>query len=92
MTVKQLLEAGKINLDYYETYEMYTTQLGERYLKARLLDAVMLPAPVKTGVGFAWIDGQRCVWRDIVIIIETVNKLLEDANDNGSRKQRKRES
>lgn len=88
MDVKQLLGLGKITLDYYETYEIYTTPLGQRYLKARLLDAVMMPAPIKTGVGFAWIDGQRQVWRDIVIIIETIDKLLEEENDNGSRKQR----
>ena len=86
--IEDLIKAKKISQEHYDVYMLYqTTELGRKCL-SNMANAEFrqeIPPHEFKGVGFAFYDGRRSVWRDIFTIIDKVQDLIrENLNDGGS--------
>lgn len=73
-----LLTEGKIDKYEFDTYLMFgADDLGRDYLK-NMLNAIVLEEPVSgRGTDYAKVDGRRSVWRNIKLVVDKLNFLLE---------------
>src|SRR5580693_8487414 len=73
-----LMREGKIDKYEFDTYLMYgAEELGRDYLK-NMLSAIILEEPI-TGqpIEYGKAEGRRSVWRQIKLVIDKINHLLE---------------
>ena len=82
--IEELLKAKKISEEQYELYVLFqVNELGRKTLE-RMTRAYFMDEPVNmefNGVGFAFYDGRRAVFRDIHRSINYVEKQLREANN-----------
>lgn len=76
---------SKITYDEYESYLLFaTSDIGRKWLDRRIREAFMSqPAPDKcTGTIFAYMDGTRQIFRDLIRVIDKIQYLLEEINND----------
>jgi hypothetical protein len=77
-----LLREGKIDKYEFDTYLMFgADDLGRNYLK-NMLDAIVLEEPISgKPIEYGKAEGRRSVWRQIKLVIDKLNYLLEGNQD-----------
>ena len=77
-----LMREGKIDKYEFDTYLMYgADDLGRDYLK-NMLNAILLEEPIAgKPIEYGKAEGRRSVWRQIKLVIDKVNYLLEGNHD-----------
>jgi hypothetical protein len=81
--LEALLAAKKIEKHEYDTYLLFhLSELGNSYLKYRVLSMMMEEPPMPTADLFTWHDGRRSVFRDILKIIDFVNQQLQEVKND----------
>jgi hypothetical protein len=77
-----LLHEGKIDKYEFDTYLMYgADDLGRDYLK-NMLNAIVLEEPIiGKPIEYGKAEGRRSVWRQIKLIIDKINYLMEGNQD-----------
>lgn len=80
--VNALYKTGKINTIEFQTYCLYElSPLGHEYLK-NMCESVLMEEPINpVNDLFAWHDGRRSHWRDVKLIIQKVNQIMEGKED-----------
>jgi thermostable 8-oxoguanine DNA glycosylase len=85
--INELLKSKKISPEEADLYMLYqATELGRKVLDRMMLETYMDEPREKefNGVGFAFYDGRRSVFRDIRRALMNVeDKIKESTNDNG---------
>ena len=85
--ILDLLNAKKITPGEADTYNLYqANELGRKCLSQMMQDTYM-DEPTKTeftGVGFAYYDGRRSVFRDINRVIMKIEALLHEVEHDGT--------
>lgn len=84
--IDSLLAAKKISPEQHDLYMLFqASELGRKVLD-RMTHAYFMDEPLEMefkGVGFAFYDGRRAVFRDVHRAISFVNQQLKEAqNDN----------
>jgi len=80
-----LFREGKINDIEYQTYLTFTGNEVARSFLNKMLDSIIMEEPVQpTRQLFAWHDGRRSVWRDIRLMLQKVETILENREDDRS--------
>ena len=86
-----LLKTQKISQEEFELYQLFqANELGRKCLERMTFDTFMDEPNDKdrSGVGFAFFDGRRSVFRDIRrVILFVENKIKETTYDAGSSEQ-----
>jgi hypothetical protein len=83
LKLKALLEENKITKFEYKTYMMYcSNDMGREYLKDAVESSFMEEAIQPMEDCFAWIDGRKSVWRDIKVMINKVQYLMENNSND----------
>lgn len=74
--VLKILNLGKIDRWQYDTYKLFTySPEAHEYLMNSLDSIIMEEAAAQTESNFAWQDGRRSVWRDIMRAINFVKQM-----------------
>ncbi len=77
--LKSLLNEGKISKIEYKTYIAFMGNDVAKEFLALMLDSIVMEEPeTPTSELFIWHDGRRSVWRDIKMMINKVNDILEN--------------
>ena len=77
--LKSILNEGKISKIEYKTYLTFMGNDVAREFLAFMLESIVMEEPsTPTNDLFAWHDGRRSVWRDIKVMINKVNDILEN--------------
>ena len=80
-----LIKEKKINKIEYLTYVLFVgNDVGCDYLKRMVESSFMEEAIAPVEDNFAWLDGRKSTWRDIKLMINKVNSLLEGKNVRGN--------
>ena len=83
--LQSLLHEGKITKREYKTYITFIGNDVAKEFLADMLDSIVMEEPQQpTDTLFIWHDGRRSVWRDIKIMINKVNDVMEQYNDGSS--------
>jgi hypothetical protein len=86
--INELLKAKKISPEDADMYMLFqATELGRKVLDKMTLETFM-DEPLGTdrkGVGFAFYDGRRSVFRDIRRALMNVQDLLKEVNNDDGR-------
>lgn len=88
--IDKLLELQKITLEEYDVYMLYAvSEIGQRYFKRMVLQTFMETPRVNpelmNDVTLGFQDGRREIFREIQLVIDHVNKLLqEQEHDSGT--------
>lgn len=90
--IEDLLKAKKIPPELFKLYSLFqVNELGRECLETMMFETFMdEPSREKTefnGVGFAFYDGRRSVWRDIRRAIIDVQNIMREFEDEQRRKQ-----
>lgn len=80
--VTALYREGKIDKYEYDTFILFEgNDVGRNYLR-NMFEAIVLEEPDHSkSESYAWIDGRRSTWRQVKIVINMVNNLLENNTD-----------
>ncbi len=73
-----LLRENKIDKYEFDTYLLFEgNELGRQYLK-NMLDAIVLEEPdYNDNLSYARVEGKRLVWRNIKMLINRINYMIE---------------
>jgi len=85
--IEDLLKAKKISPEEFDLYMLFAAnELGRKCLDKMLNDTYMDEPLEKefSGVGFAFYDGRRSVFRDIRRTIINVENIVKEQNNVGS--------
>lgn len=77
----ELLKAGKITISDVEVYQLFRcTELGDKWLKQKMLETFLEQPPVDliTGDAIVFIDGRRSLIREIHYALDTISKLIKE--------------
>jgi len=80
--IEELLKAKKISQAEHDLFMLYqVNELGRKVLDGMMLETFMDEPREKEfgGVGFAFYDGRRSVWRDVQRALLSVDKLLKES-------------
>jgi hypothetical protein len=82
--IEELLKAKKIAPEEYDLYMLYqANELGRKCMD-RMMHETYMDEPTDkefNGVGFAFYDGRRSVFRDIRRAISKIEYFLKEANN-----------
>lgn len=82
--LSELLKSKKITRTAYLTYLVFmSAEVGREFLKNQLEGILMEEPALCTQVNFAWHDGRRSCWRDIKVVLNTVEAELENLRKSG---------
>jgi hypothetical protein len=91
--IEELLKAKKIKPEQHELYMLFqANELGRKVLD-RMTHYAFMEEPQDmdfSGVGFAFYDGRRSVFRDIYRAIDFVNQQLRGINNDGRQQPEQR--
>ena len=83
--IEELLKAKKISQAEHDLYMLYqANELGRKVLDGMMLETFM-DEPHDTefrGVGFAFYDGRRSVWRDVQRALLNVGNIIKESVNN----------
>jgi len=83
--LQRLLHEGKISKIEYKTYITFVGNDVAKEFLVYMLESIVMEEPQQPSMElFVWHDGRRSVWRDIKIIINKVNDVMEKYNDGSS--------
>jgi len=88
MTLDDLLTAeNPITQFDYKTYQIFSSEGGDRYLKEMLHTYAMEDPQNMTSTAMVWLDGRRSVWRDLQSSMDKVKHLLDGGHidDDGTK-------
>lgn len=88
--IEELLKAKKISQAEYELFMLFqANELGRKCLDRMMQDSYMDEPTEKEfgGVGFAFYDGRRSVFRDIQRALLKVQYFLKEENNGSERQQ-----
>ena len=85
--IEELLKAKKIAPEEYDLYMLYqANELGRKCMD-RMMHETYMDEPTDkefNGVGFAFYDGRRSVFRDINRVIMKIEALLHEVEHDGT--------
>lgn len=80
--LKLLVDVGKIHKSDYDIFILFHLDERGRNWLNRKVEHVFMEAPsTDKGEMFAWLDGRRSMLREIKVVIEYVNKALEETTE-----------
>jgi len=85
--IEELLKAKKISPEEHDLYMLFqASELGRKCLDRMMHEAFMDEPGAKdfTGVGFAFFDGRRSVFRDVHRVIHKVTNYIKESKDDGT--------
>lgn len=88
--LEELLKSGKITIDDVEVYQLFRSELGDRWLRKKMLETFLdQPPPHEmTPTNITFIDGRRALIREIHYSLETITNLIREyEHDNRPREQ-----
>lgn len=85
--IDSLLEAKKISPEEYDLYILYQVNELGRKVRDKAMTEMFMDEPKDkefNGVGFAFYDGRRSYFRDVMRTILKVEHFIKEANHVGS--------
>lgn len=77
----ELLKANKITSRQLKIYHLFAMHdLGQQYLDEMILETFMDTPVQPSDQVFAFLDGRRSIFREILDTIKHVNKIVEETN------------
>lgn len=86
--IEQLVELKKISHEEAQIYQLFSMdEVGRNYLNRMIFDTFMdqAPPPAMTSEILAYTEGRRSIFRELKLIINNIDKLLEGIYDGNSR-------
>jgi hypothetical protein len=91
--IEQLVEAKKISPEEYDLYMLYQVNELGRKVRDKAMQEMFMDEPTDkefNGVGFAFYDGRRSYFRDVMRTILRVQHILKDQNNDDRKPEPKR--
>ena len=85
MKLEDLLSAGHISQNDYETYVLFShSEMGRKWFENMIIETFMdEPSPQHCiGEAFAYTDGRRSIFRNIKNVIDGINQLIKEMSDD----------
>lgn len=86
--IDQLLASKKITPEEYDLYVLYQVNELGRKVRDKAMNEMFMDEPTDkefNGVGFAFYDGRRSYFRDVMRTILTVEEIIKDVNNDSER-------
>jgi hypothetical protein len=85
--IDELLKAKRISPEEYDLYNLYQVNELGRKVRDKAMQEMFMDEPLNrefTGVGFAFYDGRRSYFRDVMRTILKVEHHIKEMNNDGT--------
>jgi hypothetical protein len=85
--IDDLLKAKRITPEEYDLYNLYQVNELGRKVRDKAMQEMFMDEPANrefTGIGFAFYDGRRSYFRDVMRTILKVEHHIKEVNNDGT--------